>query len=400
MRHSLRAMAVAGCCSAAFASTGCGGSSSPGSPSAFLPAQNSAQSIESRAKSQTLLYVAGEDAVYVYTESGHQTQVFAKSTGANDIAMDDAGHVYVGYTKNSLAYAARYAIGGSKPLATYTPSTSGDSLGYVIASHQGEVIWLRFHETSGGTSFVYDVWDPGKSGPASRSFTYLNGSFTYALDNKGALYVPYYDPTSQTYRYDEIPAGASKPSRTIVEKIVTGPNAQAFSPYTMTALTDGTLYVGEWTFVLGDPSVGLYVYPPQGQERLVTNGASPPVGTAVDASGDVHVLESNYAYNPANGKFTCDTIHTISTYSPGAMSLLSQATSGFRNGEALTVAANGTAFIDEFPYGQSSKCTAQTGIASVAPHANSGTQIVNIVNQDVVLYDGTRATNPYSQALP
>jgi hypothetical protein len=166
-----------GCCAVVMAAAGCGGSSGPTAP-AYLPPQVSPQSIDSFAKSKTLLYVATGDAVHVFTESGHQTQVFAKSTGADVVAMDDAGNVYVAYNKNNLAYAARYAIGGSKPLAKYTPSTTGDTIGYVLASHKGEVVWFRLHQVSGGYTSIYDIWDPGESGPARRTFTYPSGVLT------------------------------------------------------------------------------------------------------------------------------------------------------------------------------------------------------------------------------
>jgi|GEM_PF-2920067 len=399
MRRFLRPIITA--CFAAFATTGCGSSSSSGSPSAFLPAPTFVQSSAGLAKSQTLLYVAGEDGVHVYTESGRPTQVFAKATGAADVAMDDAGHVYVEYIKNNLANAARYAIGGSKPNAKYIPSTSGDSVGLIDASHKGEFLWVRLHSASSSNTFVFDVWDPGKTGSPSRTFTYPTSTFAFSLDNNGALYVPYYDSSTQTYRYDEIPAGTSKPSRTIVDTIVTGPSAASFFPDGMTALTDGTLYVAEWGLYVGDPFAGLYVYPPHGTEYEVTGGAAAPITPAVDAAGNVYVLNSNYAYNYPSGPWLCDTLHTLSTFSPGAKTLLSQATSGFLNGQQLTVSATGTAFIDEFNYAMpNNNCTPQTGIASVAPRAKSGTQIVgNLTNQDVVLYDGVHATNYSSQAL-
>jgi hypothetical protein len=354
---------------------------------------------QSLAKKQTLLYVAAGPSVNVYSESGQPMGTFATSTGAQDLAMDDAGDVFVGYLEGTKLRIARYAIGGTKPLASYRP-TCPSCIGLIQASHQGELV-LHYFLPQPGSIPAIDVWDAGKSGKPSRTFHYATMEFCFAVDNAGAVYIPYLDTASGTQRYDEIPAGSSTPSRTIVDSIVPASEVAGFTPYTMTPQTNGNLYVGEWTEAVGDPLAGLYVYPPHGKERRVTDGASNPTATAVDASAKVYVLNSNSAFSSSGP--TCDTSHTLSVYSKNATSLLSQATSGFTNGQFMTVAEDGTTFISEFAYFPSQSCTAPQGVGAIALVAPGGsiatTLVANLSNEDLSLYDGSIATNYDSEAM-
>ncbi len=345
------------------------------------------------------LYIGTFTGVKVYSLSGTLLQTFATSTSVENVSLDDAGNVYVASTGTPPTI-ARYAIGASQPSATYQPSP-GISGSLLSPSHKGELVSIG---TTASNGLIFDVWDVGKTGAPSRTFRYPTASFAWGLDNDGTLYVPYHDATTQTFRYDVIPAGASQPSRTIVDTIVAGSNAASFDAFSMVAQSNGTLYVGEWDFLVGDPQAGLYVYPKGGQERLVTTGATAPTALSMDAAANVYVLNSNFAFG-ASGAGVCDTLHTLSTFSPGARTLLSQATTGFTNGQGLTVAANGQAYISEFAYTASVQtCPEPQGrgaVATVASGATSGSTLIpNIANQWVALYDGVHATNVQSQALP
>jgi hypothetical protein len=353
------------------------------------------------AATQTLLYVAQETDIGVYTESGQSMGAFAQSTGANSLQMDDAGDVFV-VNFNPPRFQTkivRYAIGGKTPAATYAPKCPACGGGPYQVSHKGGLAYLYIQQNGTG---ALDIWDPGKTGKPSRTLLYPGLLANLVMDNNGTLYIPYRDPSSGSLRFDVVPAGASKPSRTIVDTLIPPSKAaNFFYPYAMTALADGTLYVGEWLAEVGDPLAGLYVYPITGKQRFISNGAAAPVSTAVDALGKVYVLNDNLA-TFATGQYQCDTLHTLSVYSRQADALVSQAKSGFTNGLALTVAGGGTSFISEFPYRPSQRCTAPQGagaLAMVAPGAKTAkTLLSGRLYGAVSLYDGSIATNPGSQA--
>ena len=164
--------------------------------------------------------------------------------------------------------------------------------GGFVVSQEGGVAFL-YYPRAGAAAL--DVWDPGKSGTPSRTIAYSNILPNIGIDNTGALYVPYRDATSGTLHYDVIPAGASKASRTIVDTLVRRAGSSGFYPYAMTALADGTLYVGEWSVVGDDPLAGVYVYPIVGKQRFVSKGAPNPTVISVDASGKVYVLNDSFA---------------------------------------------------------------------------------------------------------
>jgi hypothetical protein len=378
---------IAACTACAFAAA-----ATYSSPATFPPG------LRSFAEAQTLMYVPQGPDVAVFTETGEPVMTFAHSTGAQYLDMDDAGDVFILTFFHGPAKIDRYAIGGKKPTATYTLQCPACNTGGFDVSQQGEVVFFYYPRAG---SAAIDVWDPGKSGTPSRTIVYPSVQGSIDLDNTGALYVPYRDASSGTLHYDVIPAGASKPSRTIVDTLVPPSETAGFYPYAVTALADGTLYVGEWSVEAGDPLAGLYVYPIVGKQRFISKGAPNPNVISVDASGKVYVLNDSLAMSPNPPFYQCDTTHMLSVYSRSAAALLSEATSGFVNGFSLTVNATGESFISEDWYRPSQQCTLPQGfgaIATVGPKAKTARTILSgTYYGTVTLYDGAHATNPGTQ---
>jgi hypothetical protein len=360
-------------------------------------------SADGRGRDRKQLYLAtNAGGVRVYTKEGAFVRAFATGTGASEVALDDAGNAYVGYGTGDALRIARYALGADKPSALYVPEKAPSNFhgGFLLASPDGSEVAFAGYAASAPGATVYEVWDHGKTGAPSRVFTYSNNSYlALTMDRAGTLYVAYLDGASQTMRYDVYPSGASRPSRTIVDTLLTPSEAANFAVNWLAVADDGTLYAAEYSYIAGDPLAGLYVYPSHGAERIVTAGASSPAALGLDASGRVYVVNTNWVYSPA---FACDTLHTLSVFSRGAKTLLSQATSGFENGQELTVDANGTAYIDAFPYNPPLPACANVqgagALAQVLPGANSGSEIITgEPNQDVAIYDGRQGINPTMQ---
>jgi hypothetical protein len=399
---------------ALIALSGCGqGLSSDTSISDTLPnarAHESAFGRQNRAagaKDKELLYVAtGQNGINVYETDGTFVETYAASTGANDLVMDDSGKAYVTYYGNGGGQVvAQYTLGSNTPSIIYTLQPAPNSstiVGFPVVAPNGYFVVPISNSSPSGVTITYDIWEPGKSGVPSHIIQnpkYQTNGAGLALN--GDLYVPYYDSASSTARYDVFRPGKIKPSRTIVDTIA--PFPASFAANWLAVAKDGTLYVAEYNYVTSDPNMGLYIYPAKGAERFVSSGAAYPSGLALGKTADVYVLNTSFGYNPSNGNFVCDSLHTLSVFSPHAMSLLSQASSGFENGQSLTSDATGNAFINEFPYPSGlTGCNDVQGdgaIAKVASGASSGTAIVtNLGSQDLSVFDGHHATNAAMQA--
>jgi hypothetical protein len=377
----------------------CSGANGPPALPGFDSAAMQRDAFAPAGKAPMLYIATNGTGIKVFTESGKHVRTYAASTGASQMQMDDAGNAYVSYTKGTSTALSRYAIGARTPSGTYATNAKA-VLGLPFVSHAGAVLFPQL-TLYNGSVMLDAVWNPGVTGKPTRTFSYPGNNANAAVGADGTMILPYMDTAKKSFRYAVIPAGATAPSRTIVETLVKKYDIAGFSPNWLVLANDGTLYVGEWTFAGTDVNAGLYVYPPTGKEYVVKAGAKNPTGLALDAAGNVYVLNSNFSFSSSGG--TCDTLHTLSVFSPHAKRLLRVVRSGFENGEALTVDASGNAFIDELAYPASSKACrdiqGKGAIARVASGAKTAATIVsNLSNSELVIYDGKTAINPGTQA--
>ena len=329
----------------------------------------------------------------VYSTSGALQSSFA-TAGATIIAMDNAGNVYANVIPNLNSFAhgtvVRYAIGANTPNANYTPALAGDSFFGLWGSPPGTIMSPEANWSSTVTSVTWDIWNPGASGAPSHSFTHsstITDPLQGTLGPDGTAVIPYYDNGNNVIKYDIILPGSGTLSRTVSESLVPG---SGFSPNVMALASDGTLYVGEFNKSnANDPNAGLYIYPAtlpgSGTETRVGTGSLFPTGIDFDVAGNVYVLSSNWQ-GPSFGP---PTVNRLDVYTHTGSPIRSISGGGISNGQGLTVAADGTAYIVEFP-----DVTGTTGLLGViSPTATSITQIVSGIDiENVVLYNGSVAT--------
>jgi hypothetical protein len=322
----------------------------------------------------------------IFSQSGARTDTFATSTGADYFGLDDAGNVYALVDNSNFTVTlARYAIGEASPNAAYAPTSALPQL--ILVGRNGTFVAVGAgSDASGNATAIYDIWDPGVTGEPSRTLTYANESEVIlggTVASDGTFYLPYNDSSGQV-RYDVIPAGSALPSRRIVEAIA-APNTD-FAPNVMAVASDGTLYVGEWTYETPDTNAGLYAYPASGSETKVMTGASNPTGLDFDAAGNVYVANSNAIVEP-DSTLGRDTEHELTEFSAHAASIVRQASSGFDNPQNLAVDQNGTAYMAD----DANVDQATGSIVVAGPSASAAVPFVPSINADnIVLYDGTR----------
>jgi hypothetical protein len=345
----------------------------------------------------TSIYYGDDTTLTIATESG--TVLKTLPIGSNSFDLDDAGNVYASLNGGSPQL-AMYPAGSASPAATYSPSTPAPA--FIAASGAGEVaaIYARSEgDILANGPQTADVWDPGKSGPPSRTLTTLAGSNTlFALTHDGTLYLPDQSPTGVP-EYDVFPPGATTPSRVITETIVPPAQYPNFAPNYAAVGPDGTLYVTEYTFEQPDPNAGTYIYPGNGgAERFIPAAADAngpgPQGVDVDASGNIYVVNNNSGFAAAGG---CqgDSLQDVTVYSPSGALLRTIA--GGNSGFPVTVAADGTVFFATFQIQFSGSCaaTGADAIFNAAAGAATSTQIATTGSTEIILYDGTHKTSPF-----
>ena len=356
--------------------------------------------------SQTLAYLAdasGGTGIEEVTAAG--TLVKTLSIQTTIIGLDDAANAY------SLFYPpapspspgassspsppppvlAEYPAGSSTAAGSYAPTSQRVS--WLNTAGSGEVVVEGFNSGSSLTQ-VFDEWDPGKTGAPSRTITLPATSTVPSLDvaHDGTLYVPSYP--NGTLEYLVYPPGSTTASRTITESIVPVAQQSSFVPNYMAIGPDGTLYVTEYSFNVGDPLAGLYIYPPNGPEKFVatksdSQGAGPQ-GVDVDASGNIYVGNNNAGWN--NTGVVADTLHDIQEFSPMGASVLRDFTGSF-DPYPVTVGADGTLFFSGWDIAAH---TSNGSTYSVAAKSTAPTLIAPFAVNNILLYDGYREQNPMS----
>jgi hypothetical protein len=334
--------------------------------------------------SDTVFASVGAAGVEAFTTTGSPITTYAGTTGADEIALDASGNTYVLSSSGFSISVSRYTIGAQAPNATYSPTSPRPQL--IFAGPNGTLVVAGAStDANGNPTGVYDFWDPGVTGAPSRTLTYpietlglLNG----AMATDGTFYLPYSDSTGQV-RYDVIAPGAATPARTIVESIA--PANTDFSASAMAIGTDGTLYVGEWTYATNDSNAGLYIYPVSGAETHVTTGATNPTGIGLDAAGNVYVANSNATIGP-DANLTSDTLHELSQFTAAAASLTNTTSQGLDDPQDLAVDDDGTAYlVDEADADQ-----ATSPIEVVPPGATSASTFAATADAtNIVLFDGS-----------
>ena len=327
----------------------------------------------------------GSGGVDVFSQTGTLTDTFATSTGADYVGLDSAANAYILVTNNFVVTIARYAIGTNSPNAGYTPTSAMPQL--ILVGTNGTLVAAGAGTGgSGNATAIYDIWDPGVTGAPSRTLTYPNetlGTLGGAVASDGTFYVPY-DTASGQIQYDVIPPGSSTPSRTIAEQIATaGTN---FTPNVMDVASDGTLYVGEWTYEGNDTNTGLYIYETGGNELKASSGAPNPTGLDFDNGGNVYVANSNATLLP-DSTLSTDTAHTLSVYAPLGTTPVRSVSSGLDDPQNLAVDLDGTAYLAEYENADQ----AQGSIVVAGPSATAATTFAGMLEaNDLVLFDGTR----------
>jgi hypothetical protein len=365
---------------------------------------NSATTANIAVPGQTLAYLpAVASGVSIRIANGTQVGSVATSPEADGVALDDAGNLYVltsppkdsNGNPTGPGSIAMYVPSGSGYPPVYTKSantytlTDPNDLSYLMASGAGEVAALEYN----GTIEHFDIWDPGQSGTPSRTITLTptNGQgffFGYVAHN-GNLYTAALEPcgANSCLNYLVYAPGSTTPTRTITESIVPQANQSTFVPNYIAVGPDGTIYVTEYSFFLPDPLAGLYIIPPSGPERFVSNGAEYPQGVDLDGSGNIYVANSNISLS--TGIPSADTAQNIAVLSPDGGTILRRITGGVNDAIPVVVAADGTAFFSDYQFPPQ---TNSPGVFSVAPGATSGTLMAPIQVSDMVLWNGATET--------
>jgi hypothetical protein len=332
--------------------------------------------------------------------TGALLQRFAAPLGIieDPIAADDAGNVYsfnganIGpslYSRNIV----KYAIGGNTMLASYTP-TSQERLAFAV-SPGGEVVaeGLSYADPERMSIYAaFDVWDPGKTGSPSRTFTY-SASGPFAVDPNGTLYIEYatYSYGSTVYAYDVIPAGQAAPSRTIFDTVAPK-NVPYFDVSRMAATADGTLYVAEWDNDGPDVAAGLYVYAPGGTQTRVTSMPEGIEGLDFDGAGNVYVASNNaslYGNDPNQTCCTADTAQQITVYTPQAAAMLRQFKDNVPDVSSLTVGNDGSTYLVQSANSRVPNSAAQPNIYAIAPNATTASLLIpDIDAKNIILLSG------------
>jgi hypothetical protein len=354
---------------------------------------------------QTYLYFGNSSTLTIASTSGTVVNTLAIPSQSFDI--DDAANVYAfdfnhGGTSPGVGgtpLLAKFPAGSATPSATYAPSIGGRL--FVSASGAGEVAAIHNNTSSG--NLTTDVWDPGVTGSPSRTYVTKDpsGAVSFAMTHDGTLYLP--DLSSAGVpQYDVYPPGATTTSRIILETIVPASQYNNFAPNYTAVGADGTLYVTEYSYQQPDPNAGLYIYPPNGPEKFIAtpsnaSGAGPQ-GVAVDASGNIYVVNNNAAVLTST---TCqnDTLQSVTVYNSSG-TLLRTINSGFTTAYPITTAADGTSFFSTFKIQLQSACAVSgaNAIYSIAAGASMATQISSSGSTEIVLFDGTHKTEPFSKS--
>jgi hypothetical protein len=352
---------------------------------------------------QTLLYFGDQTALTIATEAGSVVNTLAIPSQTFD--LDDAGNIYAsdphhggpspGMGGSELF--AKFPAGTASASTVYTPSVASQF--FASASGAGEVIAI--HNVSQGV-LTTDEWDPGAGGPPSRTITTSvpTGIISFVLTHDGSVYLPDRSATGVP-QFDVFPPGSATASKVIPETIVPPAQYNNFSPNFSAVGADGTLYVTEYSFQQPDPNAGLYIYPVNGPERFIAtasdaNGAGPQ-GVDVDAANNIYVVNDNVAVTSPT---TCqaDSLHSVTVYNQ-AGTLLRTVTGSF-SGIPITVAADGTAFVAAFLLQLQSACavTGDNGIFAIAPGSTTANMISSSGSSEIVLFDGTHKTEPFSRS--
>jgi sugar lactone lactonase YvrE len=345
----------------------------------------------------TLLYYGNDSGITIATEAGVQQASLPIPSQSFD--LDDSGNVYAfdhnhggsESAKTGSPQLALFPAGSSTATATYTLSLP--DYVFVSASGAGEV--AAIHNVNSAGNITADIWDPGATGTPSRTVSLPDpsGAVSFAMTHDGTLYL-FGTSAAGVPQFDVYPPGASTPSRVIPETIVASSQYANFAPNYSAVGPDGTLYVTEYSFNQPDPNAGLYIYPPSGPEKFIATPANAngpgPQGVDVDGSGNIYVVNNNYGYT-SNTACQTDSLHEVTVYS-AAGALERTITSSF-TGFPITTAADGTSFVSSFG---TTACPGVQGIFAIAPGASTATQISTTGSTEIILYDGTHKTEPFS----
>ncbi len=282
---------------------------------------------------------------------------------------------------------AKYTAGTTTIAATYTPSNDN---GYFVLTGGAGTLAILGPTDDSYTSETVDVWDAGSTGGApSRTLTApIAGVLFGIMEHDGTIVMP--ANTATTIGYAFYPPGSSTPNRTITDTIVSPDQAPYFDANYAAVGPDGTLYVTEYGFYQTDPNAGLYIYPPSGPEKFVATTADAngpgPQGVDVDASGNVYVINNNFAYNtPTGNTAQGDSLHDLEVFGPLGTGTPRHVTGTF-TALPLAVASDGTAFFSGFPIEQ----LGVYGSYAVQPGSSTVTQISTLGTAELTLYDGNR----------
>lgn len=357
----------------------------------------------------TLVYAPdGPNGVSIRTETGNQVGGITTTSSADELALDDAGNAYIGtsaavgpasiakYTPGTTGYPPTY----TKSSATYT-LTDPANLDYVSASGAGELVALEINPNTTPATQIFDVWNPGATGPPSYSITESNsyGAIYFGtVGHDGTVYAAQYVAcgSNTCVQYNAYPPGSSTASRSFLEAIAPQANQSTFTPNYAAVGPDGTLYVSEWTFGPGDTNAGVYIYPPSGPERSLSATYWAPNGVDLDASGNIYVVQNNavYTFNGTTYVLGADTEHQVDEFSPTGTLIKASGTPA--NPYPVTVTPDGTAFYTTF----ANPTLGETAGVYLQPTGagTASTLIDTYGAYDVVIYNGVRETTAIARA--
>lgn len=356
-------------------------------------------------QNQTVAYLAqGTAGILVYTTAGTLQQTI--NINSSGVGLDDSANIYNVYVpptpspsgSQPPAVIQKFLAGSTTASATFTgtapanPNTQGTE-GFIATSGSGELVTGYYANNTDGLGYFninLDVWPAGSTGgaPAYTLNADQASNFTFDVQHDGTIYLS--QNQNGVPSYLEF-SGSATPEKTISETIVTGSNLANFSPNYMTVGPDGTLYVTEYTFASGDPSCGLYIYPPSGAEKFVAvdsnaNGCG-AYGVDLDAVGNIYVAVNNSGYLSDYSAQQNDTMNEIEVFSPGGASVLRRIS--VQNPIALVAAPDGTLFVSSFPFAGYYGVTTGVNATFVVPAGSTtATQITSQAETAIVLYNG------------